>query len=96
MINLDTKRQVRLNKIEGRIVMTQFRYAGEAQTPEEYHSIIENECRLKALQKEEQRLIARFERITGRNLAAEKAGRIRQSKPPVVVWTNIPAHDLPF
>ena len=96
MINLDTKRQVRLNEIEGRIVMAQFRYAGEAQTPEEYTSIIENECRLKTLQEEEQRLIARFERITGRNLATEKAARIRQSKPPMPVWPNSPAHDLPF
>lgn len=96
MINLDTKRQVRLNEIEGRIIMAQFRYAGAAQTPEEYHSITKNERKLQALQEKERRLIARFERITGRNLAAEKEARIRQSKPPVPVWSNIPAYDLPF
>lgn len=96
MINLDMKRQVRLNEIDACILMSQFRYAGAAQTPEEYHSIIENERKLKILQAEERRVIERFERITGRNLAAERAARIEQSKPPVPDWREFPAHDLPF
>lgn len=67
----NTKRFWRLNETEARIMMAQFKYAGAAQTPEEYDFIVENEQRLKELQAQEQRVMARFKRLSGRGLEKE-------------------------
>ncbi len=77
----NTKRYWRINEMEALKMMTQFRDASLAESLEEYNTIIEDKQRLRELQAQEGRLLARFERMTGRNLAEEAKIRARQHQP---------------
>ena len=64
----NTIRFWRLNEIEALNIMTQFKDASLAQTPEEYETMTRNKQRLEELQDQERRILSRFERMTGRDL----------------------------
>lgn len=88
----------RLNEIEGLKMMLQFRDRSTAQDPEELEEIIKNQARLEELREQESRVIARFERMTGRNLVEEwkeQAEVERQANRPAPIdWQTIPTEDL--
>jgi hypothetical protein len=76
----NTKRFWRLNEIEALKMMTQFKDSAFAETPEEYKSIIRNKQQLEVLQAQESRLLSRYKRMTGRDLAKEAQAAARKNK----------------